>query len=304
MGLGLLESLPLVKLGQNCLIGAMNGAVVAVLTPGLLPIFEYLSRTTTDMELLELADLNQPLLAQLKGKTSGTYYHSLDIARLAETAAEAVGANPLLARVGSYYHDIGKMAKPGHFIENQDGENVHDNLNPRQSVRVIAQHIKDGVRLAEEYKLPQVIIDIIQQHHGTTLIGGQHFYQKAVEADRHNAVRSGDYRYSGPRPQTKEAGIIHLADSVESAARVTLNSSPTYSRLSGFVEEIVEDKIMDFQLDECDLTLKDVRSIADAFVRVLSGMYHTRIEYPKTVEAAAVSANSGDAEEHNNGENS
>jgi putative nucleotidyltransferase with HDIG domain len=293
LGLALLESLPLGKLGANCLIGAVNGAIVAVLTPGLLPIFEYLSRTTTDMELLELADLNQPLLAQLKGRSSGTYYHSLDIAKLAETAAEAVGANPLLARVGSYYHDIGKMVKPVNFIENQNGENVHDNLNPRMSVRVIAQHIKDGIRLANEHKLPQIVIDIIQQHQGTTMIGGLHFYQKAMETDKHSSVRIEDYRYPGPKPQTKEAAIVHLADSVESARRVMLDSDPTFSRLSSFVEEIVEDKIMDFQLDECDLTLRDIRSIVDAFVRVLSGMYHTRIEYPKAVEAATISAKSG-----------
>ena len=286
LGLGLLESLPLVKLSGNSLIGAVNGAVVAVLTPGLLPIFEYLSRTTTDMELLELADLNQPLLTQLKGRSSGTYYHSLDISKLAEAAAEAVGANPLLARIGAYYHDIGKMTKPVNFIENQNGENVHDNLNPRQSVRVIAQHIKDGIRLATEHRLPQIVIDMIQQHHGTTLIGGQRFYQKAMEVDKHNSVRLEDYRYPGPKPQTKEAAILHLADSIESARRVLLNGNPSYSRLVSFVEGIVEGKIMDFQLDECDLTLKDIRSIVDAFVRVLSGMYHTRIEYPEAVEAA------------------
>ena len=304
LGLSLLESLPLVELGENCLVGAANGAMVAVLLPGLLPIFEYLSRTTTDMELLELADLNQPLLIQLKGKTSGTYYHSLDIAKLAETAAEVVGANPLLARVGSYYHDIGKMTKPVNFIENQNGENVHDNLNPRQSVRVIIQHMKDGVKLAKEQRLPQIVVDMIQQHHGTTLIGGQHFYQKAMEADKHNTVRLEDYRYPGPKPQTKEAAIVHLADSVESARRVMLEGSPTYSRLVGFVEEIIEDKIMDFQLDECDLTLKDIRSITDAFVRVLSGMYHTRIEYPKAAEAAPVSTESNDAGENDSGKNS
>ena len=284
LGLGLLKNVPFVVLGENCLIGGVNGVIVAVMTPGLLPIFEYLSRTTTDMELLELADLNQPLLAQLKGRAGGTYYHSLDIAKLAETAAEEVGVNPLLARVGSYYHDIGKMTKPENFIENQRGENVHDNLNPRMSARVIAQHVKDGVRLSEEHKLPQVVIDIIQQHHGTTLIGGKRFYQKAVEADRHNAVRLEDYRYPGPKPQTKEAAIVQLADSVESARRSLLNGSPAYSRLVSFVREIVEDKIMDFQLDECDLTLRDIRSITDAFVRVLSGIYHTRIEYPKAVD--------------------
>ena len=284
LGLGLLKNASFVELGENCLIGGINGVTVAVLTPGLLPIFEYLSRTTTDMELLELADLNQPLLAQLKGKTGGTYYHSLDIAKLAEAAAEEVGANPLLVRVGSYYHDIGKTVKPENFIENQKGENVHDNLNPRMSARIIAQHVKDGVGLAEKYKLPQVVTDIIQQHHGTTLIGGKRFYQKAMEADKHNAVRLEDYRYPGAKPQTKEAAIVQLADSVESARHAVLNGSPTYSRLVSFVREIVEDKIMDFQLDECDLTLRDIRSITDAFVRVLSGIYHTRIEYPKAVE--------------------
>jgi len=206
--------------------------------------------------------------------------------------------------VGSYYHDIGKMTKPVNFIENQGGENVHDKLNPSMSIRVIAQHIKDGVRLAKEYKLPQVVIDIIQQHHGTTLIGGLHFYQKAMEADRHNTVRIEDFRYPGPKPQTKEVAIVHLADSIESARRVVLNDSPTYSRLVSFVEEIIEGKIMDFQLDECDLTLKDMRSITTAFARVLSGMYHTRIEYPKAVEAAPVVVEGGDTEGQNNGENS
>jgi len=283
LGLGLLGNLPFVELGTNCLIGAVNGVVVAVLAPGLLPIFEYLSRTTTDMELLELADLNQPLLTQLKEKTSGSYYHSIDVAKLAEAAAEVVGANPLLARVGSYYHDIGKMTKPEYFIENQKGENVHDTLNPSMSSRVIAAHVKDGVKIAKDYRLPQVIADIIEQHHGTTLIGGRHFYQKAMDADKHNTVRIEDYRYPGPKPQTKEAAIVLMADSVESARHSILQDNPTYSRLVSFAREIVEGKITDFQLDECDLTLKDINLITDAFVRVLSGIYHTRIEYPKAL---------------------
>jgi putative nucleotidyltransferase with HDIG domain len=305
LGLGLLENMPFAKLGTNCLIGAINGTVVALLTPGLLPIFEYLSRTTTDMELLELADLNQPLLAQLEEKASGSYYHSLHVAQLAKAAAEAMGrdrANPLLTMVGSYYHDIGKTTKPEAFIENQKGENVHDTLNPSMSARVIANHVKDGVRLAKEHKLPQVLIDIIQQHHGTTLIGGRRFYQKAMEADRHNTVRIEDYRYPGPRPQTNEATIILLADSVESARHVVLNGSPSYNRLVRFVREIVESKIMDFQLDECDLTLRDINLITDAFVRVLSGMYHTRIEYPEKIEIAPVIARSSTAREQNGGE--
>jgi putative nucleotidyltransferase with HDIG domain len=271
--------------------------MVAVLTPGLLPIFEYLSRTTTDMELLELADLNQPLLAQLKSKASGSYYHSLRVAELAWAAAEEIGvdrANPLLVRVGAYYHDVGKISKPEYFIENQipGGENIHDGLSPNMSARVIRAHVKDGVSLAKEYKLPQVVVDIIQQHHGTTLIGGQRFYQKALEADRHNTVRLEDYRYPGPKPQTKEAVIVHLADSVESAS-VLLQDNPTYRQLLNFVREIVEGKIMDSQLDECDVTLKDISLITESFARVLSGMFHTRIEYPKATGTVSEVAGGG-----------
>jgi putative nucleotidyltransferase with HDIG domain len=288
LGVGLLADEPLIKVGTGCLIGAINGLIVALLTPGLLPVFEYLSRTTTDMELLELSDLNQPLLIQLKEKASGSYYHSLDVAKLAETAAEAIKANPLLARVGSYYHDIGKMAKPEYFIENQKGENVHDKLNPSMSSRVISSHVKDGVKMVKDARLPQVIQEIVQQHHGNTMIGGLRFYQKAMEADRHNAVRLEDYRYPGPKPQTKEAAIILLADSVESARHVLLRDDPSYSRIINFVREIIEDKTMDSQLDECDLTLKDISLISDAFVKVLSGMYHTRIEYLKEAEMVSV----------------
>lgn len=291
--LGLLGNSPLTKLGMNCLMGATNGIVVALLTPGLLPIFEYLSRTTTDMELLELSDLNQPLLIQLKEKASGSYYHSIDVAKLAEAAALSINANPLLARVGSYYHDIGKMVKPEYFIENQKGENLHDNLNPTMSSRIISNHVKDGVKIAKENKLPQVIQDIIQQHHGNTMIGGLRFYQKAMESDKHNAVRIEDFRYPGPKPQTKEAAIILLADSVESARHVLLRDDPSYSRLIRFVREIIEDKTMDFQLDECDLTLRDVNLINDAFVKVLSGIYHTRIEYPKDIESISIGKEKG-----------
>ena len=288
LGMGLLVSNSPATLGTNCLVGGINGIIVALLTPGLLPVFEYISRTTTDMELLELSDLNQPLLIQLKEKASGSYYHSLDVAKLAETAAEAIKANPLLARVGAYYHDIGKMTKPEFFIENQKGENIHDKLNPSMSSRIISAHVKDGVKLAKDSNLPQVIQDIIQQHHGNTLIGGLRFYQKAMESDKHNTVRLKDYRYPGPRPQTKEAAIILMADSVESARHALLRDDPSYSRLINFVREIIEDKTMDSQLDECDLTLRDVSLISDAFVKVLSGMYHTRIEYPKETETLPV----------------
>ncbi|MBD3183977.1 HDIG domain-containing protein [Candidatus Poribacteria bacterium] len=296
MGLGLLEHERLINIGVNCSIGAINGIAVAVLAPGLLPIFEYLSRTTTDMELLELSDLKQPLLIEFKEKASGSYHHSLAVAELADAAAEEIGANALLARVGSYYHDIGKIVKPEGFIENQKGENVHDSLSPQMSVRLISRHVKDGAKMGKEYKLPQVVVDIIQQHQGNTLIGGQRFYQKALEEDRHNTVRLEDFRYPGPKPQTKEAAIVMLADSVESARRAMLQDKPTYSRLVSFVREIIDDKIMDSQLDECDLTLRDISSIADAFVRVLSGMYHTRIDYPKE-KVVAIGTESDSAKE-------
>jgi hypothetical protein len=292
LGLGIINDRSIIDIGTGCLIGAVNGVIIALLTPGLLPVFEYISRTTTDMELLELSDLNQSLLIQLKEKASGSYYHSLDVAKLAEAAANAIGANPLLARVGAYYHDIGKMTKPEYFIENQKGENVHDKLNPSMSSRIISSHLKDGVKLAHNAKLPKVLQDIIQQHHGNTLIGGLRFYQKAMEADKHNSVRLEDYRYGGPKPQTKEAAIILLADAVESARHVLLHDDPSYSRIINFVTKIIEDKAMDAQLDESNLTLKDVGLIKDEFVRVLSGMYHTRIEYPKEKQVVTVGTES------------
>jgi len=294
LGVGFLSEEPLMKLGMGALVGGINGLIVALLTPGLLPVFEYLSRTTTDMELLELSDLNQQLLTQLKEKASGSYYHSLDVAKLAETAAEAIKASPLLARVGSYYHDIGKMTKPEYFIENQKGENVHDKLNPSMSSRVISSHVKDGVKIANDARLPQVIQDIIQQHHGNTLIGGLRFYQKAMEADKHNTVRLEDYRYPGPKPLTKESAIILLADSIESARHVLLRDDSSYSRIINFVREIIEDKTMDAQLNECNLTLRDISLISDAFVKVLSGMYHTRIGYLKESELVAVGTDNGE----------
>jgi len=242
-GLRFLTDTPAIKMGTDCLTGAVNGVIVAILTPGLLPIFEYISRTTTDMELLELSDLNQPLLTQFKEKASGTYYHSLDVAKLAEAAAEAIKANPLLARVGSYYHDIGKIAKPEYFIENQKGENVHDKLNPSMSSRVISSHVKDGVKLAHDSRLPKIIQDIVQQHHGNTLIGGLRFYQKAMEAI--DTILSDLKIIVYPRTQTsvKEAAVILLADSVESARHVLLRDDPSYSRLINFVRKIIETKL-------------------------------------------------------------
>jgi len=199
---------------------------------------------------------------------------------LAEAAAEAVGGDSLLTRVGAMYHDIGKTKRPYFFIENQyGGENPHDKLAPTLSTLIVTSHVKDGVELAKQHRLPEVVIDFIRQHHGTTLV--KYFYQKAKEMGREDDCDEKDFRYPGPKPQSKEAAIVLLADSVEAAARTL--SRPTPGRIEGLVRKIVKDHLADGQLDESDITLRDLDKICDAFVRVLTGIYHKRIEYPETV---------------------
>jgi putative nucleotidyltransferase with HDIG domain len=205
----------------------------------------------------------------------------MEVSKLCEAAAEAIGANALLARVGAYYHDIGKVNMPQYFIENQDGsENIHDKISPYTSARLIGSHVKDGIELARAYKLPKIIEDLIPQHHGTAMIS--FFYQKAIESEDGDDINEDDYRYPGPNPQTKEAGIMLLADSVEASSRNIKN--PTYSELQNLVEDIINQKLIDSQLDESGLTLKDLRLIADEFVQVLSSSAHLRLEYPKYPE--------------------
>jgi cyclic-di-AMP phosphodiesterase PgpH len=270
----------------EALCGLLGGVFAAVVVSAVLPLLESIFKCTTDIKLLELASLNHPLLRQLIMHAPGTYHHSMLVGTLAEAAAEAISANALLARVGSYYHDIGKMLTPEYFVENQAGRgNKHDRLSPSMSALIITAHVKDGIKLAKEYKLPQRIIDMIPQHHGTNLI--TYFYNKAKELEDPSVqqVHEGDYRYPGPKPQTREAAIVMLADKVEAASRVL--AEPTPQRITGLVQRTVSNIFMDGQLDECDLTLRDLQRIGDAFARTLIAIYHHRVEYP-SVESEEV----------------
>lgn len=268
------------QIGFNLLFGFLGGILAAVVVLGVLPIVEWFFGYTTNIKLLELANLNHPLLKRLILEAPGTYHHSMVVSTLAETAARSVSANPLLARVSAYYHDIGKISKPLYFVENQGRENKHDKLAPSMSSLILTAHVKDGLELAREFKLGKRVEDIIQQHHGTNLIS--FFYQKAKEQENPEIeqVDEGAYRYHGPKPQTKEAGLVLLADSVEAASRSL--QQPTPARLQGLVQRIINGIFIDGQLDECELTLKDLHQIARSFNPILAGIYHQRVEYPAT----------------------
>ena len=244
-------------------------------------IFDY----KTDITLLELANLDRPILRRLMIEAPGTYHHSVVVGTLVEAAASETGANPLLAKVCGYYHDIGKMSKPLYFIENQRGKNKHDKLAPSMSSLILIAHVKDGVEIAKKNKLGQVIIDTIKQHHGTSLI--KYFYEKAKQLKGEDAVKIDDFRYPGPKPQTREAGLVMLADAVEAASRTLEN--PTPSRIQGLVQNLIDQIFSDGQLDACELTLKDLHNIAKSFNKILTGIHHHRIEYPE--QRAAVEGN-------------
>ncbi len=265
-------------------VSAFTGGIfTGIITIGFQPLIESTFRYTTDIKLLELANLDQPILQELMMRAPGTYHHSMIVSNMVEAAAHEIGANPLLAKVAAYYHDIGKMKKPLYFIENQMGtENRHEKLAPSMSALILISHVKEGIELAKEYKLGQEIMDIIQQHHGTSLIS--YFYEKAKEqaerSEKARPVNEADFRYPGPKPQTKEAGLVMLADSVEAACRSL--SEPTPARIKGMVQNIINKIFADGQLDECELTLKDLNNIAKSFNKTLSGIFHHRIEYPET----------------------
>jgi len=246
------------------------------LTNGAIPYLESAFGITSSVRLLELSNPGNSLLRRLQIEAPGTYHHSLLVGNLAEAAANAVGGDALLVRVAAYYHDIGKIKRPYFFIENQMGDNPHDKIAPTLSTLILTSHVKDGVELAREQKLPQGITEIIEQHHGNSLCS--FFYHKAVENNKNENVTEEEFRYEGPKPQTKEAAMVMLADAVEAAVRSLQNR--TSGRVEGIVRKIIKDKLMDGQLDECDLTLKDLDIIAAAFIRVLSGIFHNRIEYP------------------------
>ena len=261
------------------LLGFSGGIAAGFFILAVLPVFESVFGYTTDIKLLELANLNQPLLRELILRSPGSYHHSMMVGSLCEAAAEAIECNALLARVGAYYHDIGKAKNPQYFAENQKaGQNPHDKLKPNMSALIIKSHVKDGVDMARRYRLPTEIEDFIAQHHGTSLIA--YFYHKAKEAEDPNIpeVAEKDFRYPGPKPQTRETAICLLADGVEAASRAMPNPSP--ARLKGVVQTMINRAFTDGQLDECELTLKDLNKIARAFTRILTGIYHQRPEYP------------------------
>lgn len=268
-----------ILLPERYLILFINGLVSSIVVLGILPVFEYLFNTATNISLLELADFHHPLLQRLVQEASGTYHHSLIVGNLSESACRAVGANALLARIGAYYHDIGKLQKPEYFSENQVSEkNKHGNLAPTMSRLIIMNHVKEGVELAKKYRLSPALTDFIQQHHGNSLV--YYFYRRALEnIEEDQDVKEEGFRYPGPKPDTKETAIVLLADSVEAAARAL--KEPTPGKIEELVHKIINNKFIDGQLDECELTLKDLEKISAVFIRLLCGIYHNRTSYPE-----------------------
>jgi len=265
----------------------INALLCPIFTYGLMVIFEYLFDLTTDATLLELSALNRPLLRELALQAPGTYHHSIVVGTLSEAAAEAIGANSLLARVGAYYHDIGKTEMAEYFVENQrGGKNPHEKLTPNMSLLVIINHVKRGVEIAEENDIPKEVRDFIPQHHGTNLIS--YFYKKALEKNDDSEVQESDFRYPGPKPQSKETGIVMLADAVEAACRALRD--PSISRLRNMVNGIVEERFKKGELDECPLTLRDLNLIKESFIRTLTGIFHGRVQYSEDQKTASEDA--------------
>ncbi|TVP81002.1 MAG: HDIG domain-containing protein [Puniceicoccaceae bacterium] len=301
--IGLLSGYSLGLVGQQTLVAMVIGLFTGILAVGLLPIFESLFKITTEITLLELTDFNHPLLRRMQVEAPGSYHHSLMVANLSENAAAAIGASPLLCRVCCLFHDIGKLVKPEYFTENQhEGINPHDAKNPSMSALVIKAHVKEGVEIARKHKLPRVIIDVIRQHHGTTLI--QYFFHQAKERAKEEhgntqppfpektgkqgkskprearQVEESTYRYDGPRPQFKESAIIFFADSVEAASRSL--KKVTQPNVEDLIDRIFRDRIEDGQLDNCPLTFHELDLIRKSFIYTVLNMLHARIEYPKT----------------------
>ncbi len=298
--LGLIGNLSLAVVSQQAFISIIIGIITGVIAVGILPVFEQLFKITTDITLLELTDFNHPLLRRMQMEAPGTYHHSLMVANLSENAAAEIGASPLLCRVCCFFHDIGKLVKPEYFTENQrEGINPHEEKNPSMSALVIKAHVKEGVELANRYKLPQVIIDVIRQHHGTGLI--QYFYHQAQKEQNKQIdtldcpdqskpqelakVDESTYRYDGPRPSFKESAIIFFADSVEAASRCL--KKVTQPALEELIENIITSRIADGQLDQCPLTFKELHAIKSSFTYTLLNMLHSRVEYPKENNEAA-----------------
>jgi putative nucleotidyltransferase with HDIG domain len=281
LGIDFLRQAPVATYGTLIRLGFgfASGALAAALASLLLPTLESLFKITTDIRLLELSNLNAPVLRRLSVEAPGTYHHSLMVGTLSETAAEAIGANPLLVRVGAYYHDLGKVCKPEYFAENQAfGINKHEALSPNMSCLIIASHVKEGLELAQEIRLTQDILDLIPQHHGTRIM--TYFYRKALDSinGKNQEIDEVDFRYPGPKPQTKEAAILMMADSVEAASRTLTDPSP--AQIQGMIDRLVDSIVADNQLDECDITLREIRMVKESFFKILTGLYHRRLDYP------------------------
>jgi hypothetical protein len=275
---GLSTSRPIVEVAQAGLAITGNATVSALLAVGFLWVFELLTGITTDQTLLEWADPTRPLLRRLSMEAPGTYAHTINVANLAEAAANEIDANGLLCRVGVLYHDVGKMLKPHYFVENQpDGRNPHDKLKPATSASIVREHVTEGVRLARDAKVPEIVTRFITEHHGTQRIG--FFYEKALE-EAEEEIDATRFSYPGPKPQTRETALVMLADSCESAARAM--QDPTPERVRELIDTVVAGKMADGQLDEAPLTLGEIARVKDQFVKILGGVVHRRIEYPET----------------------
>jgi putative nucleotidyltransferase with HDIG domain len=257
---------------------ALNGIVSGMLILGVLPPLEHAMNATTTFRLIELSDLNAPVLLKLFTTAPGTYSHSIMVATLAEQACQDIGANALLARVGAYYHDIGKMENPDYYVENQTDYNRHDDMNPRLSVTVIRSHVKLGVEKARQMGLPADVINIVAEHHGNSLI--LWFYNKAVQLGEQ--VKAEDFSYPGNPPRSRESAVVMLADVTEAAVRTMLK--PTAAKMDKFIQQLFDNKVENAQLAQAELTFRELQTIKSAFVKILAGHYHSRIEYPKEAE--------------------
>ncbi len=284
-GFGVTEGLAPAAFVRDAAFGVANALACTIMVMFLLPVFESLFDLATNFTLMELSDLNRPLLRRLIMEAPGTYHHSLMVGNLVETVAREVRANGLEARVGAYYHDIGKLSKPEYFFENTgDRENKHENLAPRMSAIILVAHVKEGVELARNEKLPRIIVDAISEHHGRTVMA--YFYQKALEYDSNDSVNADDFRYPGPRPRSKETALIMLADSCEAAVRSLRD--PTAPKIRAIVQKIIEMRTSDGELDESGLTLNDIAMIREKFIQLLTSVFHPRIAYPMQREEGAV----------------
>lgn len=274
----------LIWYGTNMILAFFNGVFASMLSLAILPYFETMFKITTHQTLLELSNLNHPLMKRLMISAPGTYQHSLMVANLSEAGAEAIGADVILTRVGAYFHDIGKLKRPAFFTENQFSiENPHNNLTPRMSKLIISSHVKDGVELAQKHKLPKILQDFILQHHGTTLVS--FFYSQAVQQEgiRDEESAKDEFRYPGPKPNFKESGIVMLADSVEAAVRSM--DKPTPAKIENLIERIFKSKIDDNQFEECPISMREIHIIKATFIKVFNGIYHSRLDYKKELES-------------------